>query len=261
MWTLITGAGSGIGRALALELAAQGHDLILAGRTVSKLEEVATKLRVEAPDREVMTLEVDLADPESTRNLAQQLSDAVDHLSAFVYCAGVGEPAADFASLGLIDFQEALAVNVSAPMLLTQSLLPILKGGEPSSRIVMIGAGMDKHAQPGTGSYGISKMALRRLVRQMSVEFDTMSDGPVVSLFQPGLVDTPGIRSHIDKAGKLDLPHAEGLANRLTSGDCLSAEQAASAIVFTLNQIPESDFHGAVFNGADLVDSLSFAGS
>ena len=68
MWTLITGAGSGIGRALALELAAQGHDLILAGRTVSKLEEVATKLRVEAPDREVMTLEVDLADPESTRN-------------------------------------------------------------------------------------------------------------------------------------------------------------------------------------------------
>jgi 3-oxoacyl-[acyl-carrier protein] reductase len=261
MWTLITGAGSGIGRALALELAAQGHDLILAGRTVSKLEEVATKLRVEAPDREVMTLEVDLADPESTRDLAQQVSDAVNRLSAFVYCAGVGEPAADFASLGLIDFQEALAVNVSAPMLLTQSLLPILEGGDPASRIVMIGAGMDKHAQPGTGSYGISKMALRRLVRQMSVEFDTMSDGPVVSLFQPGLVDTPGIRSHIDKAGKLGLPHAEWLANRLTSGDCLSAEQAASAIVFTLNQIPESDFHGAVFNGADLVDSLSFAGS
>lgn len=136
MWTLITGAGSGIGRALVVELAARGHDLILAGRTVSKLEEVATRLRVEAPDREVMTLEVDLADPTSTRNLARQVSDAVDHLSAFVYCAGVGEPAADFASLGL------------------------------------------------------SKMTLRRLVRQMSVEFDTMSDGPVVSLFQPGLVDS-----------------------------------------------------------------------
>ena len=123
MWTLITGAGSGIGRALALELAAQGHDLILAGRTVSKLEEVATKLRVEAPDREVMTLQVDLADPESTRDLAQQVSDAVDRLSAFVYCAGVGEPAADFASLGLIDFQEALAVNVSAPMLPTPTTI------------------------------------------------------------------------------------------------------------------------------------------
>lgn len=261
MWTLITGAGSGIGRALALELAPRGHNLILAGRTVQKLEDVAETVRAEGPDCELMTLEVDLADPESTRNLAHQVGDAVDHLSAFVYCAGVGEPAADFASLGLIDFQEALAVNVSAPLLLTQSLLPLLKGGDPASRIVMIGAGMDKHAQPGTGSYGISKMALRRLVRQMSVEFDTMPDGPVVSLFQPGLVDTPGIRSHIKKAGDLNLPHAEWLAGRLKAGECLTAEQAASALAFTLNQVPESDFHGAVFNGADLVDSLSFAGS
>jgi 3-oxoacyl-[acyl-carrier protein] reductase len=74
-------------------------------------------------------------------------------------------------------------------------------------------------------------------------------------------VDTPGIRSHIEKAARLNLPHAEWLANRLDMGDCLTAEQAASALVFTLNQVPESDFHGAVFNGADLVDSLSFAGS
>lgn len=261
MWTLITGAGSGIGRALALELAAQGHKLILAGRTVSKLEQVADTIRREGPDQEVMTLDVDLSDPTSTRDLAHQICDSVDHLAAFIYCAGVGEPAADFENLGLIDFQEALAVNVSAPMLLSQSLLPVLKGGDPASRIVMIGAGMDKHAQPGTGSYGISKMALRRLVRQMAVEFDTMVDGPVVSLFQPGLVDTPGIRNHIEKAEKLNLPHADWLANRLKAGECLTAEQAASALAFTLSQVPESDFHGAVFNGADLVDSLSFGGS
>ncbi len=261
MWTLITGAGSGIGQALALELATGGHNLILAGRTLSKLEQLADTLRREVPECEVMSLAVDLADPRSTRDLATRVVDAVDHLSAFVYCAGVGEPAADFASLGLIDFQEALAVNVSAPLLLTQSLFPVLKGSDRASRIVMIGAGMDKHAQPGTGSYGISKMALRRLVQQMSVEFNAMPDGPVVSLFQPGLVDTPGIRSHIEKASKLNLPHAEWLADRLQAGECLTAEQAASALAFTLNQVPAGDFHGAVFSGAELVDSLSFAGS
>lgn len=59
----------------------------------------------------------------------------------------------------------------------------------------------------------------------------------------------------------MNLPHAEWLNRRLSSGDCLTAEQAASALAFTLNQVPESDFHGAVFNGADLVDSLSFAAS
>ena len=95
----------------------------------------------------------------------------------------------------------------------------------------------------------------------MCVEFDTMPDGPAVSLFQPGLVDTPGIRSHIEKAAELNLPHAEWLARRLEIGECLTAEQSASALAHCLGQVPESEFHGAVFNGADLVDSLSFAGS
>lgn len=261
MWTLITGAGSGIGRALALELASQGHHLILAGRTESRLEQVAKTIRRDTPQCEVVIQTVDLADPGSTRELATQVGHAVDRLEAFVYCAGVGEPAADLASLKLFDFQHALAVNVSAPLLLTQALLPVLKGGDRASRIVMIGAGMDKNAQPGTGSYGISKMAMRRLVQQLSVEFDTMAEGPIVSLFQPGLVDTPGLRAHIDKAEILALPHAAWLTSRLDAGQCLSAEQAASALAYTLKQVPESEFQGAEFKGPDLVDSLFFAGS
>ncbi|MGC8119635.1 hypothetical protein [Marinobacter sp. VGCF2001] len=71
----------------------------------------------------------------------------------------------------------------------------------------------------------------------------------------------PGIRQHIDKAARVGLPHAAILGQRLESGQCLSAEQAASALAFTLFQVPESDFHGAVFNGGELVDSLSFSGS
>ncbi|MBE0486083.1 SDR family oxidoreductase [Marinobacter sp.] len=261
MWALITGAGSGIGRALALELAGQGYDLILSGRTASRLEQVAEIIRRDAPTRQVITLSVELADPVSTRDLAQQVIDSVDHLAAFVHCAGVGEPAADFASLQLYDFQEALAVNVSAPMLLTQSLLPLFQQGDTAARIIMIGAGMDKHAQPGTGSYGISKMALRRLVQQLSVEFSTMEAGPVVSLFQPGLVDTPGIREHVRKARRLKLPHGQWLSDRLDSRQCLTAEQAASALAYTLTQVPDSEFDGAEFRATELVDSLSFSGS
>lgn len=261
MWALITGAGSGIGRALALELAGRGYDLILSGRTASRLEQVAEIIRRDLPGRQVMTLPAELADPASTRELALQVCDSVDHLAAFVHCAGVGEPAADFASLKLSDFQEALAVNVSAPLLLTQSLLPVLRQGGTAARIAMIGAGMDKYAQPGTGSYGISKMALRRLVQQLTVEFGLMEGGPVVSLFQPGLVDTPGIRNHVKKALKLGLPHGQWLNDRLESGQCLTAEQAASALAYTLVQVPDSEFGGAEFSATDLVDSLSFGGS
>lgn len=261
MWTLITGAGSGIGRALSFELAEMGHDLILAGRTGSKLAEVAEAIAHRWPQSQVVTQRVELADSASTRELATKVCAVTDSLGGFVHCAGTGEPAADLASLDLADFQKALAVNVSAPLLLVQSLLPVLAGNKPAARVVMIGAGMDTQAQPGTGSYGISKMALRRLVQQLAVEFGALADGPVVSLFQPGLVDTPGIRDHIRQATALALPHAGWLNERLDAGDCLSAEQAASALAFTLSELPGSEFNNGVFSARDLVDSLSFSAS
>ncbi|WP_166254980.1 SDR family oxidoreductase [Marinobacter salicampi] len=261
MWTLITGAGSGIGRALALQLAEMGHDLILAGRTESKLAEIAGQIGRDWPQRTVVTQAVELADPGSTHELAAKVCTVTDRLGAFIHCAGAGEPAGDLAGLALSDFQEALAVNLTAPLLLSKSLLPVLTGNDPSARVVMIGAGMDTQAQTGTGSYGISKMALRRLVQQLAVEFGALADGPLVSLFQPGLVDTPGIRDHVRKASALGLPHASWLSDRLEAGDCLSAEQAASALAYTLSDLPRSEFNGGVFRAGELVDSLSFSAS
>ncbi|GGY83008.1 hypothetical protein [Marinobacter zhanjiangensis] len=81
------------------------------------------------------------------------------------------------------------------------------------------------------------------------------------SLFQPDLVDTPGIRDHIAKASALKLPHASWLTERLDAGDCLTPEQAASAIAFALTDMPVDDFSGAVLHGRTLVDTLSFNGS
>jgi len=261
MWALITGAGSGIGRALAWELAGQGYDLVIAGRTDTHLSQVASEIRGIYQQRTVETACVDFSDPLQSKVLAQRVKNLTDHLEVLVHCAGAGEPAADFATLDYDDFQRAMAVNVSAPMLLVQALLPLLSGHEPASRIVVIGAGMDKRVQPGTGSYGISKMALRRLMLQLSVEFDAIPQGPVISLFQPGLVDTPGIRRHREKAAHLGLPHVQWLSDNLEKGDCLTAEQAASALTYTLCQLPESEFHGAVLHAPELVDALFFSGS
>jgi len=254
MWTLITGAGSGIGRALALELSSRGHDLILSGRTAAKLENVAQAIRRNSLATDVVIEPVNLDDPARTRALAKRVTETVRHLSALVYCAGVGEPAADFASMEFGDFQQAMAVNVSAPMLLTQSLLPLLTGGIPTPRIVMVGAGMDKYVQPGTGSYGISKMAMRRLVEQLAVDFEAMENGPLVSLFQPGLVDTPGIRAHTQAARELQLPHADYLRQRLDGGQCLTAGQAALALALSLTGVSDRAFHGAVFKASELLE-------
>ncbi|SFR62015.1 chlorophyll(ide) b reductase [Marinobacter daqiaonensis] len=261
MWTLIAGAGSGIGRALAHELARDGHHLIIAGRTRDKLEAVAAGLREQYPDRVVWVAVADFSRPDDVARLASHIAGITGAIHRLVYCAGDGEPAADVESWDVADLNRALAVNVAAPLQLIQGLMPLLYHPEKAARVVMLGAGMDQTVQKGTGSYGVSKMALRRLVRQLAVEFDASPEAPVISLFQPGMVDTDGLRAHASSARSLGLPHASWLTERLDNGDCLTPEQAASAIAFTLKDVPESDFHGAVFHGRELVDSLSFAGS
>jgi len=261
MWTLIAGAGSGMGKALALELANRNGHLILAGRSRQKLDALARQIRERNPDCGLVLVTVDFSDPRSTQGLADAVAERTDRLDQMVYCAGEGEPARDLQGWDLLDFQRALAVNVSAPLLLVQALYPQLCRDDGSARIVMLGAGMDQHVQKGTGSYGVSKMALRRLVRQLAVEFDAEIRAPIISLFQPGLVDTDGLRDHLGKARRLSLPHSGWLTERLETNDCLTPEQAASALAFVLNSVPDSDFHGAVFHGRDLVDSLFFGGS
>ncbi|WP_077530924.1 hypothetical protein [Vreelandella utahensis] len=84
---------------------------------------------------------------------------------------------------------------------------------------------------------------------------------PAVSLFQPGLVNTPGIQDHLSKARLLDLPHAGWLNQRLKRGDCMNAEQTASVLAHTLDEVPIIDFHGQVFHGADLAKALFFSAS
>jgi 3-oxoacyl-[acyl-carrier protein] reductase len=261
MQTMIVGAGSGIGRALAFEMAGRGHDLILAGRTQGHLEDIASQVSSRHNSIEVAIRRLDLVETEQCQALCSELRSTTERINNFIYCAGVGKPAGGFRDFNPADLQEALTINTVAPTTLMHGLLPVLSGDHPLSRIVLIGAGMDRRIQPGTLSYGVSKMALRRIFEQLSVELVPDEGDPAVSLFQPGLVDTPGIRDHLSKARFFNLPHAGWLDQRLKSGDSMSAEQAASAIAHTLHEVPITDFHGTVFHGADLVDTLSFSAS
>ena len=103
-------------------------------------------------------------------------------------------------------------MNVTAPLALTQAFLPSLRRAAPA-RILLVGAGIADRAQPGTGIYGITKKALARLFEQMITDFEHegRADLPAVALFQPGLVDTEGLRDHIAAATGLR-PAARRLA-------------------------------------------------
>lgn len=262
MCILITGATSGIGRALTFELAASGHQLVVTGRSEQKLNQLAAEVQSRFPELTMTAVAADLESEAQTSRLAQEVHNQISGpLRAIVHCAGVGEPAFNLHDWQMQDLESALRVNVLVPFQLTHALLPILWCAKKPARVMLLGAGMDRNVQPGTGSYGISKMALRRLFDQWYVEFDKMPGAPLISLFQPGVVDTPGLRAHLASAFELQLPHSHRLSDRLTSGQALTGEQAASAIAYALNEVPDMDYHGSEFKGRDLVDSLSFSGS
>ena len=244
-WALITGASSGIGRALAAALASRGIAVVASGRDHQRLAGIEAQCRTSAP---AVSCAADLAIPDDRKRLAGVVAHAAKapgRLRFFIHCAGVGDPAADLAKTAPAALDEAIAINATAALDLTQRLLPLLKE-TPQSRLLFVGAGIADRPQPGTGIYGISKKALARLFEQMLIDFEHQADHglPALAMFQPGLVYTAGLRDHIAKAERCRLPHAAWLRQRLTGGDALSPRQAAGAMASALIDLDRDAFHG-----------------
>ncbi len=246
-WALITGAGSGIGAALAAALAAEGLGVALVGRREKPLHAVVRRLG----DAATMVITADIVRAEDRDRIRATLETGLSGpggvLRYLVHNAGIGDPSPDFAGTDPHTLARALDVNVIAPLALTQALLPMLREGAPG-RVLLLGAGIADKPQPGTGAYGISKAATARLMRQMTTDFDHEGDpdAPSAALFQPGLVDTEGLRDHVDSASRCGLPHAAWLARRLDDGAAQTAEATAAAMAHALLRLPRDDFHGAI---------------
>src|SRR5687767_12187836 len=122
---LITGASSGVGRALALELAALGALVLLVSRTPQKLESVAHEIRNHGG--EVRTFPADLTDDASLNHLGVELKKQLSRLDFLIHSAGIFRLGA-VATAALADFDELYRCNVRAPFALTQLMLPQLTG-------------------------------------------------------------------------------------------------------------------------------------
>jgi NADP-dependent 3-hydroxy acid dehydrogenase YdfG len=181
---VITGASSGIGRAIALDLAAHGATLCLVGRQLRTLEHVAESAQATSP--RVLLYQADLTHDQDIQELAVHLHRDVGHVDILICSAGVislgrvdGAPVED------LDWQ--YKVNVRAPYLLTQFLLPTLKARQ--GQIVFINSSAGLTAKAGVGQYAASKHALKAIADSLRDEVN--ADGiRVLSVF-PGRTATP----------------------------------------------------------------------
>jgi short-subunit dehydrogenase len=153
---LITGAGSGIGRALAVEAAQRGMVLALCGRRKTALEATSALLGQASPH---LIIAADITDPQGRRRIVEIISEQWKALDVLVNNAGVVEGGA----LEKFD-DEAITrtflTNVMAPMALTRDLMPLLVAARPS-RVVNIGSVFGDIAYPQFSGYSASKFALR----------------------------------------------------------------------------------------------------
>lgn len=183
--TLITGAGRGIGRASALELAQRGHRLALAARTRAELEEVQQQI----PG--ALIAPADVANPDDIQSLVAQTLNAFGRIDGAVHCAGLA-PAVSVEQMSVEQWRQVLEVNLSSAFYLARSLWPVFRK-QGSGVVVLISSLASRDPFPGFAAYGAAKAGLNTLATVLAREGQAL--GVRVHVVAPGAVDTAMFRA------------------------------------------------------------------
>lgn len=183
---LVTGAGGGLGRAIALALAQHGADLVLADRAAAAAGPVARdchELGVRA-----LALEADLGDPAQVDGLAGEAEAAFGRIDVLVCNAGMQGPAGPLGAVAADAWHQVFQVNLASAHALTTRLLPGMAARGGGSVILMASIAALRGNQA-IGLYGMSKAALAQLARNLAVEWGPR--GVRANAIAPGLIRTP----------------------------------------------------------------------
>jgi NAD(P)-dependent dehydrogenase (short-subunit alcohol dehydrogenase family) len=166
---LITGAGSGIGRAAALALAADGWSLALAGRRPEPIEETARQIR--ESNRHAIAVATDVGDPDSVKNLFAKVRESFGRLDLLFNNAGTGGPPKLLEDLTYEQWKRVVDTNLTGAFLCTQEAFRIMKEQEPRGGRIINNGSVSAHApRPNSAPYTSTKHALTGLTKSTSLD-------------------------------------------------------------------------------------------
>jgi NAD(P)-dependent dehydrogenase (short-subunit alcohol dehydrogenase family) len=187
---LITGAGGGLGSALARECAKAGASVILCGRHAAKLERVYDEIeKMGAPQPAIAMLDLAAATAADYDSLAATIGDEFGRLDGLVHAAALLGDRTPLEQYDVPTWCRVLHVNLTAPFILTQVLLPALRKSADAS-VIFVSSGVVANPRPFWGAYAVAKSGLESVRAMLSQELEGEPSIRVNSV-NPGRMRTP----------------------------------------------------------------------
>jgi NAD(P)-dependent dehydrogenase (short-subunit alcohol dehydrogenase family) len=228
-WTgrvaLVTGAGRGIGRAVAVDLSGRGLRVALTARSKDELEETASGC-----SGPTLVIPADLLDPSAPDTVFDVVEDAWGPAGVLVANAGAGVSARVHKTSDA-DWQRMLDLNLTAPFRCLRRGLPsMLEAGQ--GRIVVVASIAAKVGEPYIAAYTASKHGVLGLVRSAAAE--VADAGVTVNAVCPGYVDTPmtdaTVAGIVARTGRSEAEAVRLLADKQPNGRLVTPEEVAAAV-------------------------------
>jgi NAD(P)-dependent dehydrogenase (short-subunit alcohol dehydrogenase family) len=179
---IVTGAGSGVGRAIALMLAEAGAIPALVGRTPATLHETAAEIA--ARGGRSLVASADVTDEADVGAMTERVAQELGGIDILALAAGIGRYG-PVASYSLADWNATLVTNLTAPFLCIRAAIPNLRARGGGS-IVAISSGAGKQGYPNLAAYAASKFGLHGLLQSLAAELGP--EGIKVSAVVPGSI-------------------------------------------------------------------------
>ncbi len=227
---VVTGAGRGIGRAVAVELSRRGLRVALTSRGEDDLHKTAA-----ACEGETLVFPADLTDPDAPEALFAAVEEAWGSVDVLVANAGAGVSARVHKTTDE-DWQRMLDLNLTAPFRCLRRALPHMLDAV-AGRVVVIASVAAKVGEPYIAAYTASKHGVLGLVRSAAAE--VAETGVTVNAICPGYVDTPMTDATVagitEKTGRSEAEARQILADKQPSGRLVTPEEVAAAVWFCID--------------------------
>jgi len=224
---LITGAGRGIGRAIALAYAKEGAKLALAARTRRDLEQTAQQ--AQALGASTCIVSVDVSDPTQVEDMVRYTVEQFATIDILVNNAGIAGPVGPLQENDMAAWIQTIQVNLIGTYLCCRAVVPIMHKQSRGKIINLSGAGAT-NAWRNLSAYGVSKVAVVRLTETLALELEGLNIQ--VNALGPGSIHTQMWEELRDSAHMAGDTQLYALGQRVTSGGGASLERAAALAVF-----------------------------